>query len=315
MASTKPEPTGARGTTRSTAVGRVPDATEAREVGIPAIGRAPWGTHFCQFYHTGQDLIDTLVPYFRAGLEHNELCMWVTADPLNAQQATRAMREAVPNFDTFMDRGQIDIVPYDHWYLRNGVFEPDWVLAAWAQKAELAQLRGFDGLRVTGNTFWLEQSQWADFTDYEATVNGVIGSSRMIALCSYSLERCGVMEVIDVLTNHQFALIKRNNQWITIEPTSQKQAAEAVTQLDRKLRQQAAERDEALDAVRTVRRWVTQDLNTPAHEIRTLAARLEREPSNSFDPHVRHDLKKISHDARIIDELSRQLLSSLPKPV
>jgi hypothetical protein len=28
---------------------------------IEVIGRAPWGTHFCQFYETAQDLVDILV--------------------------------------------------------------------------------------------------------------------------------------------------------------------------------------------------------------------------------------------------------------
>jgi len=43
-----------------------------RRSGLELIGDVPWGTHFCQFYETKQDLIDTLVPYFRAGLEDNE---------------------------------------------------------------------------------------------------------------------------------------------------------------------------------------------------------------------------------------------------
>ena len=43
-----------------------------RNSGIDIIGDMPWGTHFCQFYQTTEDLIDILVPYFKAGLENNE---------------------------------------------------------------------------------------------------------------------------------------------------------------------------------------------------------------------------------------------------
>ena len=50
--------------------------------GIEAIGAVPWGAHFCQFYETADDLVDTLVPYFKAGLDGGERCMWVTAQPL-----------------------------------------------------------------------------------------------------------------------------------------------------------------------------------------------------------------------------------------
>ena len=40
-----------------------------RNSGLDAVGAIPWGTHLCQFYATKADLGDTLVPYFKAGLE------------------------------------------------------------------------------------------------------------------------------------------------------------------------------------------------------------------------------------------------------
>jgi hypothetical protein len=50
-----------------------------RKSGIDIVGPVPWGTHFCQFYETSQDLIEILVPYFKEGLQQNEFCMWVTS--------------------------------------------------------------------------------------------------------------------------------------------------------------------------------------------------------------------------------------------
>jgi hypothetical protein len=49
-----------------------------RNSGIDAAGAIPWGTHFCLFYETKSDLIEFLIPYFKAGLEDNELCIWAT---------------------------------------------------------------------------------------------------------------------------------------------------------------------------------------------------------------------------------------------
>ena len=54
---------------------RTPVEETNRETGIAAIGAVPWGTHLCQFYDTKQDLVDTLVPYFKLGLENNEFCI------------------------------------------------------------------------------------------------------------------------------------------------------------------------------------------------------------------------------------------------
>jgi len=42
---------------------------QLRKFGIDIVGDIPWGTHFCQFYQTKEDLIDILCPLFqrRAG--------------------------------------------------------------------------------------------------------------------------------------------------------------------------------------------------------------------------------------------------------
>ena len=54
--------------------------TELRETGISVVGDMPWGTHFCYFYETKQDLLDILVPYFKVGLENNEFSLWVISN-------------------------------------------------------------------------------------------------------------------------------------------------------------------------------------------------------------------------------------------
>ena len=46
----------------------------------------------------------------------------------------------------------------------------------------------------------------------------------MIAICAYSLAKCGASEVIDVISNHQFALIRREGKWVIIESSEQKRA-------------------------------------------------------------------------------------------
>jgi hypothetical protein len=40
-----------------------------RKSALSVVGDVTWGSHFCQFYETKEDLLDILVPYFRAGLE------------------------------------------------------------------------------------------------------------------------------------------------------------------------------------------------------------------------------------------------------
>ncbi|MCX5637214.1 MAG: MEDS domain-containing protein, partial [Planctomycetota bacterium] len=192
--------------------------------GIEFIDEVPWGTHLCQFYQSKEDLIEILVPYFKQGLENNEFCMWVTAEPLGVEDAKNALKEKVKNLDDYIRKGQIEILDYKQWYTATGRFEADKVIEGLVEKEKQAIEKGFDGLRLTGNTSWLKKKDWQSFADYEAVVDSVIGKHRMLAICSYSLDRCQAGEVIDVVNNHQFALIRKEGKWTTLESSERRRA-------------------------------------------------------------------------------------------
>ncbi len=200
-----------------------------RKTGISVIGAVPWGTHLCLFYDTKQDLVDILVPYFQAGLENNEFCIWVTSEPLGKKGAKKAMRQAVPNFAQYPGRGQIEFIPHTEWYLKRGAFNLQRVLNAWIDKLDQALDKGYEGMRVTGNESWLEEKIGGDFTSYEEAVNNVIGNYRMLAICAYPLDMCGASEVIDVVGNHRLALIKQAGNWVLSKPMREQKMAPQAT--------------------------------------------------------------------------------------
>ncbi|MBI2390185.1 MAG: MEDS domain-containing protein [Deltaproteobacteria bacterium] len=210
--------------------------TPLRDSGIDRIGQMPWGTHLCQFYRDKDDLLDILVPYFKAGLESNECCMWVTSDPLGVDEATSALGAVVPDLDRHLADERIQILPYDHWYLRGGHFDMRRVLDGWKARVDEALARGFDGVRVTGNTAWLEAAHWADFTEYEDAINGVIRDLPVLVACTYGLGRCGATEIIDVVGTHQFALVHRGGRWEAVESTERRRVAEALREREHRLR-------------------------------------------------------------------------------
>jgi PAS domain S-box-containing protein len=209
-------------------------ASVFRKFGLELVGNVPWGTHLCQFYETKEDLIAILVPYFAEGLRNNEFCMWVTSLPLEAEEAKQALKKSVPELDQYFQKGQIEILPYTEWYLLGGSFNSDRVLQDWIRKEKAALDSGFDGLRLTGNTFWLERNGWKAFTEYEEQVNKAIGQHKMIAVCTYSLDKCNANEVIDVVKNHQFALIKRSEKWELIESSETKKVQRALLRTEKK---------------------------------------------------------------------------------
>jgi PAS domain S-box-containing protein len=247
-----------------------------RKSGIDIIGNVPWGTHFCQFYQTKQDLIDVLTPYFRQGLVENEYCMWIASHPLEADEARSALARAVPDLDDYFRRGQIEILDYTQWYTAGGKFDADRVLQGWLDKENSARQRGFEGLRLTGNTFWLEQQDWKAFSDYEAVVNDVIGKQRMIAICTYSLDKCGAYELIDVVGNHQFALIKQAGEWKIIESRHQKKVEAALRESEQRYHVLVQQTPESLASFPEMNPYpiVEVDQNGRIHYLNPAAKRL-----------------------------------------
>lgn len=207
-----------------------------RKSGLDAVGNVPWGTHFCQFYATGEDLLDILAPFFMAGLEANEFCFWVASHPLGVEAAKSGLSKTAPGFERFLAEGRIEIVGSDEWYGGAGGFDAERVLRGWLDKLDVALERGFDGLRVTGNTFWLEKDDWESFALYEAEVGSVIGSRRILALCTYSLEKCGAPEILDVIANHDFALIRRDGRWQSVKSLAYHRAQQALSESEERFR-------------------------------------------------------------------------------
>ena len=66
-----------------------------RDTGLEAVGEVAWGTHFCVFYETRKDLLDIVVPFFKAGLQANEFCLWIVANSelLTINDAKRVLHD------------------------------------------------------------------------------------------------------------------------------------------------------------------------------------------------------------------------------
>jgi PAS domain S-box-containing protein len=190
--------------------------------GIDVLGDIPWGSHFCLFYETKQDLLDVLVPYFKTGLESNEFNIWVISNPYLAtkEEALDALEQAVPDVRKLLEKGRLEIFSEPDWYLRGNDFKVENLLKALSEKATGALARGFDGIRAAGDLFWLEQKYWNAFYAYEKHLHDLIAGQPAIILCSYPLSKFGGAEVLDIIQAHQFAISRRQGKWELIESPS-----------------------------------------------------------------------------------------------
>jgi signal transduction histidine kinase/PAS domain-containing protein len=222
---------------------------EMRKTGVDVVGDVPWGTHFCLFYETQADLLETTVAYCKAGLESQEFCLWVVAEPLAVEDAKRALQRAVSDFDRYLADRSIEIVAARDWYLQDGTFDLNRVIGGWNEKLALASARGYAGVRVTGDTAWLEKKDWKDFCEYEESLNQAVADQRLAVLCTYPLAACGAGEILDVVRTHQFAVTKRRGGWDVIETAGHKQAKAEIKRLNQELEQRVTMRTIQLTAL------------------------------------------------------------------
>ena len=222
-------------------------ATEMRKTGIDVVGdMADWRAHFCLFYETKEDLLDTLISYCKSGLEREEYCLWIVAEPLRIEEATEALKDAVPNVERYLADSHVEIVSARDWFLQGGTFDGQGVTAAWYEKLAGISARGYPGMRVTGDTTWLAKKDWNHWCDYEDGLNEVIGNQRLAVLCTYPLAACGAPQILDVVRTHQFVLARRYGSWDVVETAALKRAKAEITRLNEELEQRVVERTSQL---------------------------------------------------------------------
>jgi DNA-binding CsgD family transcriptional regulator len=206
-------------------------ATSLRKTGVSVLGDMPWGTHFCVFYETKDDLLAMLVPFFKAGLESNEFCLGVIAKdmPLTKQDAWSALRHAVPDLEQQAAAGHIEFLSHDEWFRQGGDFDIAGVIRLLTDKLVRARARGHVGMRVNGSPAWLQRERGKDFHAFEKAADEVIADQRIIAACSFPLATSGAAEILAAARTHQFTVLRQNGVWKKLQITDAPPATHSLT--------------------------------------------------------------------------------------
>ena len=170
--------------------------------GLPGIDQVPFGMHACHFFSNRDHLVAVLVPYAIAGLRGNERCLWVTAPPLPARQAVKALRAAWNGADDAVQAGALRIIDFDHWYASAAGLKGLDVMELWLEEEKRALAEGYNGLRIGGNTSFLNPGDWSTFMEYEEAVTVRFNGRRIVALCSYARAECNHQQMSEVMHAH-----------------------------------------------------------------------------------------------------------------
>ncbi len=198
---------------------------DKRKSGISLIDDLPWGSHLCQFYQTRKDLLDIFLPYFRAALENNEYCVWITSGALSAGDARKALTESIPHFESYTDKGQIEIIPHSRWPSGGGSGR------AIVSRADRAVFGGFEGLRLACNVLPEKEGEMA-FPFHGADA---VSRHNVIALFAYPRDQFDALGLMEIVKNHRFALLRNGDKWDVIESSEARSVRDALKRSEERL--------------------------------------------------------------------------------
>jgi two-component system, sensor histidine kinase PdtaS len=184
------------------------------DCGLPGIRGIPYGVHMCHFYEGPADLAGALAPYFAAGLRNNERCVAIAAQPLDIAATEEALRGAGLDVAAMKRKGSLLICDSSGLYTAGGAMkDPAAVADFWLHEERQALAAGYSGLRIAGNTAFVDPAHWESFMAYEAHADKVFAGRRIVALCSYHLARCRAAEVLEAVRHHSCTLDRPDDGW------------------------------------------------------------------------------------------------------
>jgi signal transduction histidine kinase len=203
-----------------------------RTSGIPVLGDISLGAHICYFFLTADDLFGTGQLFLEAGLESNELCLWLFIDPYGKEESIEAFR-GLPDFERQLASGALRIERAEDWLTEDGVFNVPFFNQKWEALIAEMQQRGYSALRVGGACF--PSLRWEDIRAHEQSLNELIGGRAVIMLCCFPLATTEAVAIIDVAQTHHLAIAQRDGQWEMVETPVRR-----LQQLEMRSRQQNA---------------------------------------------------------------------------
>jgi DcmR-like sensory protein len=166
------------------------------------------GDHICLFYRSQKELLATLVPYVRLGLERNERCFCVHSAEVKGQLVADLEASGV-QAERFIESGALVFLDPQQVYFDCGRFDPDVMTELLASAIREAVQEGFSGFRAAGDMRWaLEDKPGCDrLLEYEALMERFYPDKPAVGLCSYSTEGFPPGKLEQVLAVHRCALI------------------------------------------------------------------------------------------------------------
>ncbi len=159
--------------------------------------------HLCLVYETPAQQLSAAVPFMRIGLERGEQCVYI-ADENSASRVLESMQGGRLDIAPFLASGALRVITKQDAYLKQGCFDPDWMIDFLKKACDSARADGYAALRATGEMTWaLGGDPGSDrLIEYEAKLNEFFPYNDVVAICQYNRNRFRPDVIRSVIQTH-----------------------------------------------------------------------------------------------------------------
>jgi MEDS: MEthanogen/methylotroph, DcmR Sensory domain len=204
---------------------------------VSAIEKIGVHDHLCLIYETQEEQFSAAIPFMKIGLDRGEKCLYIVDDN-TAAMVINKMKEAGMDVEAAVDSGKLAIINKQAAYLKQGYFDPDWMISFLKRATDEAKVAGFSALRVTGEMTWVlgGDPDTEHLMEYEAKLNYFFPDNDALALCQYNRNRFSPEIIKGVISTHPLViyggLVCRNFYYVPPDDfLGEKQPAKEIDRL------------------------------------------------------------------------------------
>jgi hypothetical protein len=136
-------------------------------------------------------------------LERGEQCLYI-ADDSDPATINSALKSAGVDVERRVQSGALQVITKQQAYLKQGHFDPQWMIDFLIQACAAAQASGFSAFRIAAEMTWaLDGAPGAEkLIDYEARLNEVFPAHNMLAICQYDARRFSAQTTLRAIETH-----------------------------------------------------------------------------------------------------------------
>jgi PAS domain S-box-containing protein len=160
--------------------------------------------HLCLIYDTQEEQFAAALPYLRIGLERGEKCLYIV-DENTAAGVLDALRRGGTDVDHYLGSGALTITHKQEAFLKQGRFDPDWMIGFLTQATADAGAARFSGLRtLLGEMTWVlgASNGTGALIEYESKLNRFVRHHDARVVCQYNRARFSPEVILGIIRTH-----------------------------------------------------------------------------------------------------------------